>query len=592
MRHSIATLSLSGTLPEKLQAIAAAGFDGFELFENDLLAYPGYPGEIRRMAEDLGLTIEIFQPFRDFEGVGPEQLARNLARAEAKFDLMEQLGVELMLVCSNAQPGVSGDPAVVGEQLHRLAERAAARGFRVGFEALSWGSAIDRFAQAWAAVEAADHPNLGLILDSYHSLALDDDIAPIAKLRGEKIFFLQLSDAPRESARPPWYSRTLRSFPGLGEYDMTGFVAAALEAGYRGPLSLEMFNDEFRAAPSGPTALAARQSLLWLEERLQADARVPTQADRPLFGPPGAADLGGFTSLELAVPPAHRQAVETLLGALGLVEAGRHPQAPIVRFTGEAFSVYLRETQDGGVVTLGSLGLDGVAAQALPMRLKAYGQTTRGDDALGGRLLTTPAGLTLRLDPEGDIEARFEAVPLPKSSSRGRLRGVAFALPRSLVESEAGFWRHLMGLPAASTGVRHEPRGVVRRRRWQSVEGGVAIDLETTSHAGTSTGRSLVPSPDLAQHGTCRELRLEVGDVVATAQRLSAAGLAVEPTPFNDYDDLIARQAVSQRDRILLETYALRYEQREGQDYVFLRLAVPGNPHLMLEVGEYRAFGT
>ena len=108
MRHSIATLSLSGILPEKLQAIAAAGFDGFELFENDLLAYPGYPGEIRRMAEDLGLTIEIFQPFRDFEGVGPEQLARNLARAEAKFDLMEQLGVELMLVCSNAQPGVSG----------------------------------------------------------------------------------------------------------------------------------------------------------------------------------------------------------------------------------------------------------------------------------------------------------------------------------------------------------------------------------------------------------------------------------------------------------------------------------------------------
>ena len=38
MQRSIATVSLSGTLPEKLEAIAAAGFDGVEIFENDLLS--------------------------------------------------------------------------------------------------------------------------------------------------------------------------------------------------------------------------------------------------------------------------------------------------------------------------------------------------------------------------------------------------------------------------------------------------------------------------------------------------------------------------------------------------------------------------
>ncbi len=47
MRKSIATVSVSGTLPEKLQAIAAAGFDGFELFENDLVACPLSPEDIR-----------------------------------------------------------------------------------------------------------------------------------------------------------------------------------------------------------------------------------------------------------------------------------------------------------------------------------------------------------------------------------------------------------------------------------------------------------------------------------------------------------------------------------------------------------------
>ncbi|NIC36185.1 sugar phosphate isomerase/epimerase and 4-hydroxyphenylpyruvate domain-containing protein [Halomonas desiderata] len=589
MRHSIATLSLSGSLPEKLQAIAAAGFDGCELFENDLLSYPGRPDEIRRMAENLGLTIEIFQPFRDFEGVQPEQLERNLVRAEHKFDLMEQLGVELMLVCSNAQPDVSGDPTLVAEQLHRLAERAAARGLRVGFEALSWGTQINRYAQAWAAVEAADHPSLGLILDSYHTLALDDAITPITQLPGEKIFFLQLSDAPRESLRPPRYSRTLRSFPGLGEYDMTGFVAAVLKAGYVGPLSLEMFNDEFRAAPAGPTAMAARQSLLWLEERLQADAQLPNPAGFPLFQPPGAPTLNGFASLELAIPPVHRQAVVHLLGSLGLVEQGRHRRAPVTRFAGQAFDVYLRETHDNAAVAVHSLGLTCTDSQALLMRLEDYGQATRGDDDLGGRLLTTPAALALRIGHDANLDGRFES-GLHPAPSDCRLSGVAFALPLGLLESESGVWRHLLGLPAASTGVRHEPQGVVRRRCWQLTDGGVEIALETSTHAGTSVGRALSASAGVDQPASCVELRLEVDDVVATVQRLSAARLAVEPVPANYYHDLAAHQALPEHGQILLETYALRYERRRGRDYIFLRLAVPGNDHLMLEVGEYRVF--
>ena len=62
MQRSIATVSLSGTLPEKLEAIAAAGFDGVEIFENDLLYYDGSPREVRQMCADLGIAITLFQP--------------------------------------------------------------------------------------------------------------------------------------------------------------------------------------------------------------------------------------------------------------------------------------------------------------------------------------------------------------------------------------------------------------------------------------------------------------------------------------------------------------------------------------------------
>ena len=104
MKTSIATVSISGDLGEKLEAIAAAGFDGVEIFENDFLAYDHSPRDVASMVRDLGLAITLFQPFRDFEGLPEPQRSQAFERAERKFELMEQLGTDLMLVCSSVSP--------------------------------------------------------------------------------------------------------------------------------------------------------------------------------------------------------------------------------------------------------------------------------------------------------------------------------------------------------------------------------------------------------------------------------------------------------------------------------------------------------
>ncbi len=54
MKTSIATVSISGDLPEKLNAIAKAGFSGVEIFENDLLIHDASPADVRRMVSDHG----------------------------------------------------------------------------------------------------------------------------------------------------------------------------------------------------------------------------------------------------------------------------------------------------------------------------------------------------------------------------------------------------------------------------------------------------------------------------------------------------------------------------------------------------------
>ena len=128
MHRSIATVSLSGTLRQKLEAIFAAGFDGIELFENDFINFNGSAAELGRITKDLGLSIDLYQPFRDFEAMPEPQFRRSLERAERKFDLMQAMGAPLVLCCSNTSPATIDDPALAAAQLHELAERVMVGG--------------------------------------------------------------------------------------------------------------------------------------------------------------------------------------------------------------------------------------------------------------------------------------------------------------------------------------------------------------------------------------------------------------------------------------------------------------------------------
>ncbi|MDB5773044.1 MAG: 4-hydroxyphenylpyruvate dioxygenase, partial [Burkholderia sp.] len=197
MLHSIATVSLSGTLPEKLKAISDAGFDGVEIFENDLLYFDGTPRDVKRMAGDLGLQIFLFQPFRDFEGVPPDRFTQNLLRAERKFELMHELGTTKILACSNVSAAVIPDDDLIADQLRALAELAASHGITVGYEALAWGRHVNSYRHAWRLVETVSHPNFGLILDSFHTLSIEDDLTLLSSIPGDRIVFVQIADAPK-----------------------------------------------------------------------------------------------------------------------------------------------------------------------------------------------------------------------------------------------------------------------------------------------------------------------------------------------------------------------------------------------------------
>ncbi|MEU1102471.1 TIM barrel protein [Streptomyces tibetensis] len=540
MRTSIATVSLSGSLTEKLDAAARAGFDGVELFENDLLASPLTPEDIRARCADLGLRIDLYQPMRDVEAAPEAEFARNLRRARHKFELMRRLGADTVLVCSSVSPQAVDDDALAAEQLARLAGLAAEYGIRVAYEALAWGRHVSTYDHAWRIVETAGHPALGTCLDSFHILSRafgPADLEGIAAIPGEKIFFLQLADAPLLAMDVLQWSRHYRCFPGQGGFDIAALVRHVLATGYDGPLSLEVFNDVFRQAEAGPTAVDARRSLLLLQEAvgkaILPDPVVPT----------------GVAFAELVTPDA--EPLADLLGALGFTRTARHRGKPVALWEQGDARILVNTgpaaRRDGP--RLAAIGLEspdpaGAARRAEALLAPVLPRRRAPRDAPLDAV-AAPDGTELFFCATGrpdlpDWRADFADTGLPPA--RADIRGIdhlVLTQPWHHFDEAALFHRGVLGLDAQESVDVADPYGLMRSRAVTNADGSVRIAL--------TVGAAPTDDTVHAQH-----IALATDDVVAAARRFRDAGGRLLPVPANYYDDLAARFEFADGE---LETY-------------------------------------
>lgn len=571
MRKAIATVSMSGTLREKLEAIAAARFEGYELFEPDLITYNGTPADIGAIAADLGIVCELYQPFRDFEGMPDAVFKRNLDRAERKFDVMQAIGAQLMLVCSNTRPDTSADGGLAAEQLYALADRAAKRNIRIGFEALAWGRQTNLYRQAWAIVKRANHPHLGLILDSFHTLSLKDDPSGIAQVPGDKIFFLQLADAPILVMDVLQWARHYRNFPGQGQFDLETFFELALRAGYTGPMSLEVFNDLFREAPNRGTAVDAMRSLIYLEDRVHdrlaaqaAQGDEPAKASRrvlernTLLDLPQPPVLSGFAFIEFAVDEGSLRSFDVLLRQLGFRYAGKHRSKDVRLFRRGDVNFILNA--DPGSHARRHFEMHGPSVCAIGLRtddpVRAQNRATslhcmRVDSRIGANETRIPAvqapdGCIVYFvgdDPgvESVLRADFDLVSDKNDRAAGsglsRVDHVAFALPPDRLDTWVLFCRAVLGMTPGDSLELSDPFGLVRSCGIANADRSVRFVFNVSTSQRTRTARTVSASGG----GVVHHIAIAAADIFATVERLRADGVRFVPISSNYYDDIVAR---------------------------------------------------
>jgi 3-dehydroshikimate dehydratase len=549
MKTSIATVSLSGSLIEKLHACAAAGFDGVELFEPDLIANDHSPEEIRALARRLGLSLELYQPLRDIEGVDEATFADNLRRADATFATAQRLGIGVVLVCSNVATATVDSDEVSADQLRQLGDLAQRYGIKVAFEALAWGRFVDDYRRAWRIVQRADHPNIGVCLDSFHVLSRGHDPAAIEDIPAEKIFFLQLADAPALKMDVLSWSRHHRLFPGEGDFDLATFVSHVLATGYGGPLSLEVFNDTFRQTDPDRTAVHALRSLIWLQDKTAG--QHPEGWRRDLTALTAAKPPVGFDFVEVKAEDTSE--VEVLLGQLGFTPSGRHRTKPVSLWLAGGARVVLNEQQARDqrphVAAVGVQVPDAAATSRRATELMApvaYRRTYASEQALGAAV--APDGTEMFWVAEPTWVEEFEnGLPVAPTPVR-TIDHVNLSQPWQTFDDAVLFFTSVFGLSADVPTEVPGPKGLVRSQSMRTTDGAVRLLLNVAPHVLDGAG--------MPQH-----VAFACSDVIGLARAARERGAEFLPVSHNYYDYLAGRFGLDDSTVAELRDLGLLYDR-------------------------------
>ena len=607
LRWSIATVCMGGTLEVKLAAAARAGFRTIEIFENDLTFFSGKPRAVRSMAEDLGLEIVALQPMRDFEGMPEPMRARNFERAERKFDLMEELGTKLLCICSNVHEEALGEPERSAADLAELADSAARRGFRIGYEALAWGRHVHDWMQAWDLVRRGNRPNLGIVLDSFHAFARKNPIEGIADIPGDRIALVQAADAPGILMDTISLSRHHRCFPGQGDWPIVDFLDVATSTGYSGAISLEIFNDQFRGAPAATIARDGMRSLQVcgeaLDERRVARSKPALALSRPLPKPP---QVTGIEFIEFVTSTSHSPRLVSELTGLGFRLVARHRSKDVDLFRQNDVNIVVNREQDGFAHSFYLVHGTSVCALALSFddpargidRANALGAPTySGRIGPGEALIPAVAGVENSLiyfmkDEPGRSTWDQDFNFIDGADHPGPLQRIDHlnnVVRRSEFLSWITFYKAVLGFSEEPQVELADPYGAFFSRVIRSHDGIVRIPLNIAEGGSTAVSRFI----ENFGGGGVQQIALSTDDLFGFVERARAAGVQFLDIPDNYYDDLSARYDLPAELIERMRSLDILYDRHKGGEFfhIYTRMFDQRFFFEVLERRNYDLFG-
>jgi 4-hydroxyphenylpyruvate dioxygenase len=376
-------------------------------------------------------------------------------------------------------------------------------------------------------------------------------------------------------------------------------MEAIAATGYSGPLSLEIFNDQFRAGSSARTAIDGLRSLILLEE--QVSGKWPKPA-REALAPKTHSRGTGF--VEFAVNEAKAAELAQLFSQLGFRKTGKHRSKAVERWSQGRVELVINCQPDcfahSHYVTHGP----GVCAIALDVD-NASRTMARGE-ALKARTFYSPVGpgeleipaihgvggsLLYFIDTAGkNWDTDFEAIASDASGDRLRaVDHISQSMPYDEMLSWLLFYTGILDLKRLPQQEIADPRGLVQSQATVNTDQSLRFVLNGSAANRTLSSRFI---SEFFGSGV-QHIAFICDDIFATVADMRRRGAGFLDIPDNYYDDIEAKHDLTPETMAALRANRILYD-REGEAEFFQVYTHIFDERFFFEIVErrnYQGFG-
>jgi sugar phosphate isomerase/epimerase len=251
-----------------VNAAAKAGFHALEPWIAEIDAYTSNGGALKDLGKriaDAGLTVEGTIAFNSFLDDDDAQRAASMEKLKIDMDKVAQIGGKRIAVPpGKSRAGVSLDNAA------KYYREALELGEKTGVQPLLelWGThpVLGPLSHGIYVTVAAGRADASLLLDVFHLYKSGTAFSSLKQINGASLYLMHLNDYP-QAADSSTLNDSNRIYPGDGVAPLRQILRDLRDSGFRGYLSLELFNREYWAR-------SADENLKTAMEKIRATVRA------------------------------------------------------------------------------------------------------------------------------------------------------------------------------------------------------------------------------------------------------------------------------------------------------------------------------
>jgi len=236
------------SLDQQIVVAAKAGYQGIEPWINDIetfVAEGGSLADLAKQASDLGIAVVSAIGFAQWIVDDDAQRAKGLEDARRAMDLVAKLGgTRLAAPPAGATDKPGLDLFRAAERYRALLELGDEMGVVPQVEVWGFSKNLGRLGETLLVASESGHPKACLLLDVYHLYKGGSGFGGLRLLGGAGMHVFHVNDYPADPPRDK-ISDADRVYPGDGVAPLGELFRTLRDAGFRGMLSLELFNQEY-----------------------------------------------------------------------------------------------------------------------------------------------------------------------------------------------------------------------------------------------------------------------------------------------------------------------------------------------------------